>query len=66
MIIYHDHSCVPIVVSSRIPLGAVFFTYECRCGKLMIVERCKQTDTKVYGRKFFLNTVPTRTRQDKE
>ena len=53
MIIFHDHPCMPINVPGRGPL-ATSFTYNCRCGKLMIVDKCKRTDTKIYGQEFFI------------
>lgn len=59
MIVMHDHPCLPIRVP-RGPLGTSF-TYDCRCGKLMIVKSCKLTDTVVWGEHFTM-TLPDGTK----
>ena len=55
MQILNNHGCDPI----NVPYGpiATSFTYDCRCGKLMLVERCALSDTIIHGTDFVM-TLP--------
>ena len=53
MLIIHDHPCEPCKVEHD-PI-ATSFTYDCRCGKLMIVRKCSLSDTVVFGDHYLMN-----------
>lgn len=54
MIIVHDHPCPPISVPGR-KLVAKTFTYDCDCGRLMIVESCDPDQSMVaFGSEFYI------------
>ena len=56
MRIFHDHPCEPFETPHS-PL-ATTFTYDCRCGRLMIVENCRVDDPIAFGYEYYM-TLPT-------
>ena len=52
MRIFHDHPCEPYDVPGGAP--AKTFTYDCRCGRLMIVENCRPDDPIAFGYEYYI------------
>lgn len=52
MLIVHDHPCPPTKVDHA-PIAETF-TYDCKCGKLMIVENCDKGIDTVFGKEMFM------------
>lgn len=52
MQIVHDHPCKPFKIDHG-PI-AKSFTYDCRCGKLMIAEDCALSDKVFFGKEYVM------------
>ena len=50
--IVHDHPCKPTVCDGNVP--ATSFTYDCSCGRLMIVRGASKTLNTVFGKEYFM------------
>lgn len=51
-IIFHDHPCKPIETDGALPARS--FTYDCSCGRLMIVRNCSVKLPVAFGKEYFI------------